>query len=86
MNFAKTVKVWALAGEIGLLLSLPLVILVPIAVKLDRTLNTLPLFVMAGLILSAVVSTIAVARKVKAATPSPHKDSSLDKGRLGGIL
>lgn len=65
MNFAKTVNVWALAGEIGLLLSLPLVILVPLAVKLDRTLGTLPLFVIGSLILSAAISTIAVARKVK---------------------
>lgn len=57
--------VWALAGEIGLLLSLPLVILVPLAVKLDKALGTLPLFIMGSLLLSMSISTIAVARKVR---------------------
>lgn len=65
MNFAKTANVWALAGEIGLLLALPLVILVPLAVKADRSLGTLPLFVIGSLVLALVISTIAVARKVK---------------------
>lgn len=65
MNFAKTVNVWALAGEIGLLLALPLVILVPLAVKADHSLGTLPLFVIGSLVLALVISTIAVARKVK---------------------
>lgn len=65
MNFSKTASVWGLAGELGLLLSLPLVILIPIGVKLDRTFDTLPLFIICGLVLSALISTIAVARKVK---------------------
>lgn len=67
MNFSKTVNMWALAGEIGLLLALPLVILVPLAVKIDRALSTLPLFILGSLILSLVISTLAVARKVKRA-------------------
>ncbi len=61
----KILNVWALAGEIGLLLALPLVILVPLAVKLDRSFQTLPLFLMGSLILSMVISTVAVSRKVK---------------------
>lgn len=65
MNFMKTVNVWALAGEIGLLLALPLVILVPLAVKLDKTLNTVPLFIIGSLIISMVISTLAVQRKIK---------------------
>lgn len=65
MNFAKTINVWALAGEIGLLLALPLVILVPLAVKADRAFGTLPLFVLGSLMLSLVISSLAVARKVK---------------------
>lgn len=77
MNFAKTVNVWALAGEIGLLLALPLVILVPLAVKVDRFLGTLPLFVIGSLIVSMIISTIAVSRKVKRIT-------SPDRGRQGG--
>lgn len=60
----KITSVWALAGEIGLLLSLPLVILVPLAVKLDRAWDTLPLFIIGSLLLSMVISTIAVARKI----------------------
>lgn len=65
MNFSKTVNVWALAGEIGLLLALPLVILVPLAVKLDKYLDTMPLFIIGSLILSLTISMIAVSRKVK---------------------
>lgn len=61
----KILNVWALAGEIGLLLALPLVILVPLSVKLDKSLQTLPLFLISSLILSMLISTIAVARKVK---------------------
>lgn len=65
----KILNVWALAGEIGLLLALPLVILVPLAVKLDKALQTLPLFLIGSLILSLVISTVAVARKVKQISP-----------------
>ena len=61
----KTLNVWVLAGEIGLLLSLPLVILVPLAVKLDRRLDTLPLFILGSLLLSMVISGIAVARRIR---------------------
>ncbi|MEK7556600.1 MAG: hypothetical protein AAB538_01350 [Patescibacteria group bacterium] len=64
-KIVQAVNVWSLAGEIGLLLSLPLVILVPLAVKLDRTFHTLPLFIIGSLILSIVISTLAVARKVR---------------------
>lgn len=65
MNFMKTINVWALAGEIGLLLALPLVILVPLAVKLDKYLDTVPLFIIGSLILSLVISLLAVQRKIK---------------------
>lgn len=61
----QTLNVWALAGEIGFLLSLPLVILVPLAVKLDRALGTLPLFIIGSLLLSMIISTIAVTRKIR---------------------
>lgn len=65
MNFSKTINVWALAGEIGLLLALPLVILVPLAVKLDKAVGTMPLFIIGSLILSMIISTLAVARKIR---------------------
>ena len=64
----KAVNVWALAGEIGLLLALPLVILVPLAVKLDKAVGTVPLFIIGSLILSMIISTMAVARKVRRIT------------------
>lgn len=64
----KILNVWGLTGEIGLLLTLPLVILVPLAVKLDKTLNTLPWFIIGSMVLSAVISTLAVTRKVKQVT------------------
>lgn len=67
----KILNVWALAGEIGFLLALPLVILVPLAVKLDKMLNTLPLFIIGSLILSMIISMVAVSRKVKAITKPP---------------
>lgn len=58
-------NVWALSGEVGLLLALPLVILVPLAVKLDKSLHTMPIFIIGSLILSLTISMIAVSRKVK---------------------
>lgn len=82
MPSMKILNVWALTGEIGFLLALPLVILVPLAVKLDKMLGTLPLCIIGSLILSMVVSMIAVNRKIKQVT---QHSSSLDKGRPGGI-
>lgn len=64
----KTVNVWALSGEIGLLLALPLVILVPLAVKLDKAVGTVPLFIIGSLFLSMIISTLAVARKIRRVT------------------
>jgi F0F1-type ATP synthase assembly protein I len=59
------IRVWALAGELGLLIVIPLLILLLIGIRLDRSFGTTPLFIIAGLILSFVVSAIAIARKVK---------------------
>ena len=56
---------FGIAGEIGLLISLPLVIFIPLAVIIDKQLNTLPLFIIGALFLSMIVSFLAVARKIK---------------------
>lgn len=62
------INLWALSGELGLLIALPLVFLVVIGVKLDKWLGTLPLFIIVGMALAGVVSAIAVARKIKRVT------------------
>ncbi len=61
----QTINVWATAGEIGVLIALPLVVLVLLGIKLDRYLGTMPLFIICGMILAMVISTIAIARKVR---------------------
>lgn len=58
-------NVWALAGEIGFILAVPLVILVFLGVKVDAYFSTTPLFIILGMLLSGVASTISIARKVK---------------------
>jgi F0F1-type ATP synthase assembly protein I len=59
------VNVWALAGEVGFIIALPLVILVLVGVKLDTYLGTTPLFIILGMILAGVASTISITRRVK---------------------
>lgn len=61
-------NLWALSGELGLLIALPLVVFVLVGIKLDRWLGTLPLFIIVGMVLAGMVSTIAVARKIKRVT------------------
>lgn len=61
-------NLWVLSGELGLLIALPLVALVLVGIKLDRWLDTMPLFIIAGMILAAAVSALAVARKIKQVT------------------
>jgi len=59
------INVWGIAGEIGLIIAVPLVILVLIGVKLDKTLGTTPLFIIIGILLSMVTSTLTIARKIR---------------------
>lgn len=61
----KIINPWPLVGEIGFLIALPLAVSVPLAVKLDKHLETIPLFIMGSFILSMIVSSIAVVRRVK---------------------
>ena len=57
-------SLFGMAGEIGLLIAIPVAIIIPITVKIDKYFETLPLFIIVGLFLSMIVSFIAVKRKV----------------------
>lgn len=58
-------NVWALAGEVGIIITLPLVVFILIGIRIDRALNTTPLFIICALFLSLITSTIALYRKIK---------------------
>lgn len=58
-------NLWALSGEIGLVLAIPLVLLLLLGIKIDRWLGTTPLFIIAAIILSLGSSTIMIGRKIK---------------------
>lgn len=58
-------NVWALAGDVGFVIAVPLVVLVLLGIKLDKYLGTMPLFIILGMLLAGVISTLSIARKVK---------------------
>jgi len=58
-------NVWALAGEVGLLIVIPLLIFLWIGIRLDRAAGTEPLFIISGIILAFVISAIAIGRKIR---------------------
>lgn len=62
---APIIHVWALAGELGLLIVIPLLILLLIGIRIDRWAGTTPLFIIAGLVLSFLVSSVAIFKKVQ---------------------
>ena len=62
---APVIRVWALAGELGFLIVIPLLVLLLIGIRLDRWANTMPLFIIISLILSFIISAVAIARKIK---------------------
>lgn len=57
-------RVWAIAGEIGLIIALPLLLLLFIGIRLDRWAGTMPLFIIIGLLASLAVSAGVIARKI----------------------
>ncbi|MEX1997195.1 MAG: AtpZ/AtpI family protein [Candidatus Andersenbacteria bacterium] len=58
-------NLWVVSGEIGLLLAIPLVVLILLGIKVDRALGTTPLFIIGGMIVSMVLSSVAIARKIR---------------------
>lgn len=56
----KGVNLWALSGEIGFKLTLPLLIFMLVGIKIDKTFNTTPLFILVGLGVSMLSSAYLV--------------------------
>ncbi len=59
------INMWAMSGEIGWKITIPLVVLVILGIKIDKILGTTPLFIILGMILALVISGIAIARMIK---------------------
>ncbi len=64
-NIPPVLNVWAIAGEIGFIIAIPLIALVLLGIKLDKTFGTTPLFIIFGMLLAALVSIISITKKVK---------------------
>ncbi len=63
-----SLKIWALSGEIGLRISVPLIIFLLIGIKVDKILHTTPLFIIVAIVLSLAASVWSIARMIKAVT------------------
>lgn len=59
-----------LCGELGILIAVPLVVWLILGIKLDRYLGTEPLWMLLGIALALVSSTLLIARKIKQLTTS----------------
>lgn len=55
-DLADTINLWSIASELGVKFAVPLVIFMLIGIKVDRTLQTTPLFMIAGVVLSMALS------------------------------
>lgn len=62
---APVIRVWVLAGELGLLIVIPLLVLLLVGIRLDKAVGTKPLFIIVSMILSFIISAIAIARKIR---------------------
>ena len=61
---SKELNLWALSGEIGWKLAVPIVVLVIAGAKLDKAYHSTPLFIVVGIGLSLTVSVILIARMI----------------------
>ncbi len=59
------IRLISLAGELGFVIALPLVMLVLVGIKLDRMLDTLPLFIIVAMIVSMGISGLIITRKIR---------------------
>lgn len=57
-------NLFALSGEIGLQLALPLLVFMVIGIKLDRAHHSAPLFILMAIALSLSTSVILIARMI----------------------
>ncbi len=60
-----TLKLWGIIGEIGFLIAVPLVVLLFIGIGVDKLTGTKPLFTLVSLPIALLLSTLAVAKKVR---------------------
>ncbi|MBW3538010.1 AtpZ/AtpI family protein [Candidatus Parcubacteria bacterium] len=61
----KNLSVWAISGEIGLKLALPLLVLMLGGIKLDKANGTTPLFTFIGIALALTASITMIARMIR---------------------
>jgi F0F1-type ATP synthase assembly protein I len=54
-----------MVGELGLIIATPLVVIILAGIWLDKKLNTTPLFIIVGILLSITTSAITIGRKIK---------------------
>lgn len=64
-DVVRTLNTWSLAGELGIVIAAPLLILILLGVQVDKKLGTTPLFIIVGLLTAMVVSTLGVACKIR---------------------
>ncbi len=72
-----------LAWELGYTIAIPLVILALVGRLLDKTLNSSPWFLLAGVLLSIVASTWLVYRKTKLIVDDSARAPSSQAGQAG---
>ena len=63
-DLAKQFSLWSAAGDIGLKLTLPLLIFMLAGIKLDRAAHSSPLFTLLGMGLALTTSAILIARMI----------------------
>jgi F0F1-type ATP synthase assembly protein I len=54
-----------MVGELGFIIAIPLIITILAGIWLDKKFNTIPLFMIVGILLAITTSTIAIGRKIK---------------------
>lgn len=68
-----------LAWQLGYTIAIPLVILALLGRLLDKYLNSSPLFLLAGVIMSIIVTTWLIYRKVKTIIPPAPAEGKTNK-------
>lgn len=64
-GLASKMQAWSLAFELGYTIAIPIVLLALAGRYLDKTFNTAPFLLLAGILLSIFISTAIIYKKVK---------------------
>lgn len=67
-----TLHLLSLVSELGFIIALPLVAFVLVGIKLDRIFNTLPLFIIVSIVVSMILSGLAITRKIRRVQENPN--------------